>query len=464
MALLVALPTVALMGRPRTAAAAPPATRAAAPAWFPSDSAMRSILAARIEAGFSTGLVVGLLENGKTRVFAAGKSDGPGGRPLDGATVFEIGSITKAFTGILLAEMVGRGEVGLDQPLADVLPKSFHVPSRGDTVITLLDLATHRSGLPRLPSNMTETTPMNPYADYTGDMLGAFLDAYQLTWPPGIRYEYSNLGMGLLGYALALKAYKPYEALVVERVLKPLQMDDTRITLTPGMKERLAAGHNDSGAVVPNWDFQALAGAGALRSTANDMLRFLAANLDSNATPLNIAIRLSHEPRRQTLSATGQIGLAWHLFAGSQIVMHNGGTGGYRSFVGFNPFRRVGVVVLSNSTGDVDDIGFHLLDPSRPLKSTVRRTEVKLDPARLPGLVGHYAIAPTFILSVTQQGEGLFIQAPGQRKFRAYAESDTSFFVREVDAQFTFTRDSTGKASRIVLHQMGRSQPGRRVQ
>ena len=461
MALLAALVALSIAA-PGSGAGRPAATAPAA-AWFPSDSTMRAILAARIEAGFSKGIVVGLLENGKTRVFAAGQSDGPGGRPLDGATVFEIGSITKAFTGTLLAEMTGRGEVKLEQPLAEVLPKSVHVPAWGDTVITLLDLATHRSGLPRLPSNMTGANPKNPYADYTGELLEAFLDGHKLVTPPGFRYEYSNLGMGLLAYALALKVYKPYEALVVERILKPLRMDDTRITLTPGMKERLAAGHNDSGAVVPNWDFQALAGAGALRSTANDMLRFVTASLDSNDTPLNIAMRVSQAPRRAAAGPGSQIGLAWHRFktSDSEIVMHNGGTGGYRSFVGFDPARRTGVVVLSNSTGDIDDLGFHLLDPTRPLKR--KRTEVKLDAARLEGLVGNYVIAPVFRLSVTSAGDSLFIQASGQRKFRVYAESDTAFFVREVDAQFTFTRDSSGKANHIWLHQMGRIQRGNRV-
>jgi serine-type D-Ala-D-Ala carboxypeptidase/endopeptidase len=447
------------------AVAAPDDPTISSPPFFPADSTVRAILAARVDAGQAAGLVVGLLENGETRIVAAGASDGPNRRPLDGATVFEIGSATKAFTGALLAEMVGRGEVRLDQPVAELLPKSVRMPARGESLITLVDLATHRSGLPRLPSNLTRKDMANPYADYTVDSLYAFLNAHTLARAPGERYEYSNLGMGLLGHALALRAHKSYETLLVERVLKPLGMDDTRITLTSAMKSRLAAGHNPEGAIVPNWDFPSLAGAGALRSTANDMLRFLAANLDSNRSAINAALRLSHRPRHTGSGPTVHIGLAWHMLSasGPEIVMHNGGTGGYRSFIGYDPEMGVAVVVLSNTAGDVDDIGLHLLNPKFPLKKVVKRIEVKVEEARLDELVGRYALAPTFVMTVTREADALFVQATGQSKIRAYAESDSTFFFKEVDAQVSFTRGADGKGSRIVLHQGGRSTPGDRV-
>jgi CubicO group peptidase (beta-lactamase class C family) len=231
------------------------------------------------------------------------------------------------------------------------------------------------------------------------------------------------------------------------------------------MKRRLAAGHDPAGAIVPNWEFTALAGAGALRSTANDMLRFLAANLDSNATPINAALRLSHVPRRTGSGPTVWLGLGWHRLSGTgaEIVMHNGGTGGYHSFIGYDPAMRVGVVVLCNSSVDVDDIGRHLLDRKSPLKKVVKRVEVKVDSTRLEPLVGRYALAPTFVLTITREGEALFAQATGQPRFRIYAESDSTFFLREVDAQLSFARDSTGRGSRITLHQNGRSTPGDRV-
>ena len=433
--------------------------------WFPSDSAVLAILQARVEAGQAAGLVVGLLENGETRVVGFGKSGGPGERPLDGKTVFEIGSVTKVFTCALLADMVRRGEVRLDQPVAQLLPQTVKVPAKGDTLITLVDLATQHSGLPRLPDNFAPKDPANPYADYTVARLYDFLPGYTLTRAPGAKYEYSNLGMGLLGLALALKAGKPYESVLVERVLKPLKLDDTRITLTADMKARLAAGHDASGAVVANWDFAALAGAGALRSTANDLVRFLAANMDSNATPISTDLRETHRPRHTAGGPSVSIGLAWHLIhaPGSEIVMHNGGTGGFHSFIGYDPAMRVGVVVLSNGAAEIDDIALHLLNPSLPLKTITKHAEVKLDPARLDALVGQYALAPMFVLTVTREGDGLYVQATGQQKLPVFPESDTSFFYRVVDAQVSFDLDATGKATQIVLHQNGREVPGKRL-
>jgi CubicO group peptidase (beta-lactamase class C family) len=462
-ALLVAGLAGGCLGGPATLGVAHPDIWS--PPWFPPDSTVRSILAARVEAGEGVGLVVGMLEGGQTRIVSYGKSGAPADRPLDGATVFEIGSITKVFTCTLLADMVRRGEVRLDQPVADLLPKSVRVPSRGDTLITLVDLATQRSGLPRQPTNFDPADPANPYADYTVTRLYDFLSHYTMTRAPGATYEYSNVGMGLLGHALALRAGKPFEAILTERVLKPLGMNDTRIALTGDMRSRFAAGHDPSGAVVPNWDLPVLAGAGALRSTANDMLRFLAANLDSNATAISADLRETHRPRHDAGSPNMRIALAWHLLRASdaEIVWHNGGTGGYRSIIGFDPARRIGVVVLSNASGAVDDIAFHLLNPKLPLQQFTKHTEAKIDPSGLDALVGQYGLAPTFVLTVTREGDGLFIQATGQQKFQVYPESDSTFFYRAVPAQVTFERDATGKVSRIVLHQGGRDIPGNRL-
>src|SRR5262249_55292167 len=178
---------------------------------LPSDSAVRALLASRVQTfpdtgKHGTGIVVGLLDaSGRRRILAVG---------VDSNGVFEIGSITKTFTATALADMVEHGEVGLDDPVAKYLPDSVHVPTRNGKQITLLDLATQSSGLPRMPSNMTPQDPMNPYADYSVQQMYAFLAGYQLTRDIGASYEYSNLGVGLLGHALALKAGTSYETLV----------------------------------------------------------------------------------------------------------------------------------------------------------------------------------------------------------------------------------------------------------
>jgi serine-type D-Ala-D-Ala carboxypeptidase/endopeptidase len=415
---------------------------------LPPDSTVQRILKDRLSASPFRGIVVGLLDaDGSRRVVALGV-------PPD--RVFEIGSITKAFTGDILAQMVADGSVRLDDPVAKFLPASVRVPARNGRQITLLDLATQSSGLPRLPANLAPRDSTNPYADYTVAQMYAFLSSHELRRDPGQTYEYSNLGVGLLGHALALKAGMSYEELVRRRILAPLGMRETAIALTPALLARVAPGHDGEGNVVPNWDLPALAGAGALRSTAQDMLTFLAANLDSTSV-----FRQAHQSRHAAGSANMTIGLGWHVLArpgGASIVWHNGGTGGYRSFAGFDAARRVGVVVLTNANIGADDIGFHLLDRSLPLQAPPRvRTAVAVDSQVLDRYVGEYELAPAFHIVVTREGASLFIQATAQPKFAIYAESESEFFLKAVDAQITFSRDG------LVLHQNGQNVPGRKT-
>ena len=423
---------------------------------LPSDSAVQAILSSRVKAfpdtgKYGEGIVVGLLDKGR-RLIAVG---------VDVDDVFEIGSITKVFTASILADMVARGEVRLDDPVAKYLPSSAHIPSRNGRQITLLDLATQSSGLPRMPSNFTPRDSTNPYADYTVQQMYAFLSGYQLTHDIGDTYEYSNLGVGLLGHALALKARTSYEQLVTRRFLTPLGMTETAITLTPAMRARLAPGHDGEGHVVPNWDLPTLAGAGALRSTAGDLLTFLVANLDSAATPLSRTLVQTHVERQATGDPNLKIGLAWHILTrpAGKIVWHNGGTGGYRSFIGFDPARCIGVVVLCNNGNEnVDDIGFHLLDETFPLRAPPpRRTEVAVDSLILQRYVGEYELTPAFHIVVTRQAAHLFAQATAQPQFAIFAESDSTFFLKAVDAQLTFRPDA------LVLHQNGQHVPARKV-
>jgi CubicO group peptidase (beta-lactamase class C family) len=441
------------------------AVPAAAASVFPADSTVRSILKARVDSGQVAGIVVGLLENGQTRVIAYGRADSAGTRPLDGRTVFEIGSATKVFTSTLLADMVRRGEVRLDQPVADLLPRGTKVPERDGRKITLLDLATHRSSLPRIPTNLAQTDSTNPYAGYTAERLYAFLADYSLPRPIGASYEYSNLGAGLLGHALALRAGRSYEAVLIERVLTPLGMNDTRMTLNDDLRSRLAVGHDQAGKPVRNWDLGVLAGAGGLRSTADDMLRFLAANLDSNSKAILTDLRMARRPRAHAGSEDVEIGLAWHIIhhPTGDIVMHNGATGGYHSVLAFEPERRHGVVVLANTSTDIDDIARHLLDASEPVKNFTRHDEVAIDPRLLGDYVGRYALNPSFVIEVTREGNQLFVQATGQQRLPVYAESESRFFLRVVEAQVSFDRDSAGKVTQLVLHQNGSHQPGKRL-
>jgi CubicO group peptidase (beta-lactamase class C family) len=335
----------------------------------PPDSEIRRILVDRIDvARRGVGMVVGVIEPKGTRVVAYGSLDKGDKRPLDGATIFEIGSVTEVFTSLLLADMVQRGEVALADPVAKYLPEGVKVPERGGRRITLEDLSTHTSGLPRLPFNLKPANPANPYADYSVERLYAFLSTYKLWRDIGSGFEYSNLGGGLLGHALALRAGMSYEALVRSRIAQPLHLSSTGITLSAEMKARLAVGHNERLAPVPNFDYQALAGAGALRSSASDLLVFLAANLGYSKSPLAPAMAAMLKVRRPTIGPGTEMALGW-VVAPDGIVWRNGSTAGYRAFVGYDPKSRVGVAVLSNTftnTG-LNDIGMHLLDAHIPL-------------------------------------------------------------------------------------------------
>ncbi|HEX7678961.1 MAG TPA: serine hydrolase domain-containing protein, partial [Thermoanaerobaculia bacterium] len=229
------------------------------------DKDIRAILADRIDVQRQgVGIVVGVIDPSGRRTVAYGSTK-KGEGPVDANTVFEIGSITKVFTSLLLADAVQRGEVALTDPVSKYLPPNVKVPERGGKKITLVDLATHTSGLPRMPTNFHPRDPGNPYADFSVAQLYEFLSSVELTRDIGSKYEYSNLGGGLLGHALALRAGTDYETLVRTRILEPLGMKSTAITLSKAMKDRLAPGHNAELQPVANWDIPTLAGAGALR-------------------------------------------------------------------------------------------------------------------------------------------------------------------------------------------------------
>lgn len=438
------------------------------PSHFPSDAEIQRILAERIDdQRQSLGIVVGMFGPEGRRIVAHGRFGAFYARPVDGDTVFEIGSITKTFTTLLLADMAGRGEVSLDDPVAKYLPETVTVPERGGRQITLTDLATHTSGLPRLPGNLEPADLENPYADYTVEQLYAFLSDYALPRDIGSQYEYSNLGMGLLGHALARHADTDYGSLLHERVLAPLDMLSTADTVYPDMKSRLANGHDQTLAPVAGWDLPTLAGAGALLSSVNDQLNYLEMLLGARPSSLQAALATTLTTRRPT-DQNDETGLGWVISCSgnSQLIWHNGGTGGYRSFLGFMPAKGIGVVALSNTSTEigVDDIGRHLLDPSMPLAQPPKeRVAVAIDPAIYDGYVGDYSLSPGFVLTVSRQGNSLFVQATGQSKLEIQPESETAFFSTDVNAQIIFDVDAVGQAKSLTLHQNGMEQPAARV-
>ncbi|MGA7966817.1 MAG: serine hydrolase [Gammaproteobacteria bacterium] len=405
----------------------------------------------RVAAGEYPALVIAVVNDGKSHVYTFGKL--AGGKAPDADTVFEIGSVTKTFTATLLAEAVKSGRDTLDEPVAKLLP-GFTIPSRNGKHITLGSLAEQYSGLPRLPTNLQPSDPNNPYADYDAAKLKSFLAGYTLPRDPGSQYEYSNLGVGLLGYALAQQGGTSYGALVEEKILKPLGMTLSGVEIRPAMHKHLAVGHDGQGKPTENWDLDVLAGAGAIKSTGHDMLRYLEANMGVTKTPLDAAMRFAHKPRLP-VGGDEQIGLVWmtrHDKDGD-VIWHNGMTGGYASFLGFTADGKHGVVVLTNIGQSVDDLGFATLLPDAKLAST--ETAIHLSKQALDEYAGSYRLRPHFILTVFRQGGQLLAQATGQGALPIYPSARNEFFAKMADIRITFKRGKNDKVTELVLHQNG---------
>ena len=396
---------------------------------FPADADLQVMLDYLVADGETPGIVLGMIEaDGSTRIVQAG-SAGPGTRPLGPRTVFEIGSINKTFTAAILADMVAKGEVALEDPVQKYLPEGVRVPSRNGRQITLLDLTTHRSALPRLASNMAPADPANPYADYTVEQLYAFLNGHELRRDIGAEFEYSNLAVGLLGHALGRAAGTNIQTLIPQRILQPLGMRMTSYGRDGAVAEWLARGHNDDGGVVPYWDLtDAVAGAGGLRSSMEDMLVYLRAQLGPADTDLERAIRQTH-PERHRFTPEMAMGMGWsrRTVDGRTLLSHGGGTAGFNTMIGFDPEKRVGFVMLTN-TGDFDDdIGADFLLRGPPL--AIR--EVPIDRSGVAPYVGEYELAPGRPVFVRLEDDGTMTLRVHQNvRFRMYAESDSTFFLK----------------------------------
>lgn len=558
-----------------------------------SDADIKSILRNRVdEANKGVGMVVGLVDEHGRRIISYGMKSREDREPVDGDTLFEIGWITKVFTGTLLADMVERGEVKLDDPVSKFLPASVKLPTHHGHPITLAQLATHASGLPRWPDNAIPREPQDPYADYTAGQMYEFLSRYQpqekenapwfsgnefvnldslaakLKQPPesdrlsrylslqlsslshdnlsnyvggvnarlavslavdfnriirsgpiydaqrfagiklsdetlkqlsqnpqgrdlfrlnrtllmeaypaelsveGFDFNYSHLGMGLLGHALALKAGTDFETLLKQRVCDPLGLVSTSFTVAPSQRARLANGYDENLKPAMNWNFSILSGTGGLRSTANDLLKFLSANLGLTKSSLWPAMRLAQTPRQKTApSSSFQIGLGWQLTYefGSELLIHNGGTAGYHSFIGLDPKNKRGVVVLANSADNIDDIGLHLLERKSALVTfqpgPKERVPIFLSPDILDSLSGCYEMKPGIPVEVRRDlNNRLLTQIGGQAFLEILPETETNFFMKDLDIQFTFQRNDRGQVTGLLIHQNGVDLPAKKIE
>lgn len=410
-----------------------------------------SLVDLRVKWGDTPGIAAAVYANGKTTYYSHGFANAETKEMVNSKTLFEIGSITKTFTNLLTALMVEKGKISLDDPIQKFLPADVKVPESGGKKITIENLATARSGLPRMPDNFAPADNQNPYLDYTRKELYQFLNKYTLTREPGSSYEYSNLGMGLL--ANLLDNQKPFSQLIEEGITRPLLMSQTFLNTPDNKLLHVAQGYAGNIPVKAwTWTNQSvMAGAGGLISNTEDMIKFLIANLNESG-PLGKSLAMTHQPRHDAGGANMEIGMGWHIL-NKTIVWHNGGTGGFRSFAGFNPKTKTAVVVLTNSHTGADDLGFYLLDNSLPLKSP--RPTVAVDEKTLKDYVGEYELTPQFKITITLKDGSLLAQATGQGAFEIFPESPKKFFYKVVDAQIEFVRDEKGGVEKLVLYQNG---------
>ena len=443
----------------------------------PTDAEISALIAERNAPREGQGIVVGVLGPEGRRIVAGGTG---AGAAVDGTSLYEIGSITKVFTALILADMVNKGEVSLDDPAAKFLPAGHRMPERGGRQITLRDLSTHRSGLPRMADTIGDaiTDPDGPFVNYTEAMLLAFLDGYQLERDIGSEWEYSNLGVGLLGYLLGRAAGSDYATLLRERITGPLGMDDTLIALPPSHANRLVPAFDAFMRPTPPWDLGVHEAAGGIRSSAADMLTFAAAVLDPES-PIAAAVKTTLAERVPGSNARTEQALGWvviHPEPDREILIHDGGTGGYRTLIALEPAKGRAVVTLVNSAVEPSaaDLGMRGLigspmPPTPPVPPapppTVARTEVTLPAAELERVVGRYRFTPGFTVAVTHDGDRLRArnEAGGSANL-IYAEAPLSFFWRILDAQIRFTTDAAGKVTGAVLTQSGQSFDGTRIE
>jgi CubicO group peptidase (beta-lactamase class C family) len=376
-------------------------------------------------------------------------------------TAFEIGSVSKTMTAALLADLIDQGKGSLDDPLSAWLPEGTKLPDYQGKPILLRHVVTHTSGLPALPARMAAPDMADPYAKLDEAALLASLGDVTLTAAPGTAFEYSNFASMVLSYAVARRAGTDMETLLKQRLFAPLGMRNAYVNTAPA-GVRAAVGHTPNGRPTSAWHFQTnLAGVGGVRATLDDMVRYVQGQLGPASTRISAALQRS----QQKVSDAPPMAMNWMLVqvGGRTVYMHEGGTGGFSSFVSFDKDKQRGVVILSdttwNSIGSLGSLGLHLVDASFPL-GTPRR-EATPDGALLDALAGEYQLAGGMKMTLRRKGDALEIQAAGQGAYAMGYDSAGDFYPREFDAVLRPQRTADGQA--FTWMQMGGVMPAKRI-
>lgn len=443
----------------------------------PEDTVM-PILRQRVEVyRKGVGIVVGIIDWGERTIYSYGTLNQSTIRKVSGVTVFEIGAMTQLMTAYLLANMAERGDVGLNDPISKYLPPSVQPPTYGGRSITLLHLATHTSGLPDMPPGYTPPDPQNPLAGFTVAQLYDFLSNCKLTRDPGSAYEHSRIGVALLGHLLERAADAPYEALLVERLFLDFRMHHTRVRPTAAMQAQTATGHDEWRRPVPPSVIPELAAADGMRSCAQDLLTFVAANLGyvlalPNRTKQDsTAIAAAFETMSRVQSGMNhpalKVAMGWRVMEWSDrdILWQSGHTKGFHCFAGFDRRRRRGVVVVSNTANDVNDIGFHLLNTGFRLAPPPRiGNTARIDPLTYDTYTGMYAFDTGTVVMIRREGTRLYGQSAGQPKSELIPLSDNEFYVQEEDALVSFVKNDSGQVTHMLFNQKGQTHQAKKIE
>jgi CubicO group peptidase (beta-lactamase class C family) len=311
--------------------------------------------------GKTVGLSIGILKDGKTYFYNYGETKKGNGQTPSSKNLYEIGSISKTFTGILLAKAVTENKIRLNDPVNKYLPKNIPVIKFGNDTLKIVHLSNHTSGLPPLPDNFGATDLINPYKDYDEKKLLEYLKHASLSRKPGEKLEYCNLAVGLLGYILQQVNKMSFEKMATNYITSKAGMTDTRQFLVKKDSALFVQGYNESILPQSQWDFKALAAAGSLRSNAEDMLKYAALNLEATDNKLLKAIILSHQPTFE--DGQQKIGLNWFIqnWGWGPVLFHGGATGGYRSLLAINAKTKNAVIILSNTAVSNDEVGAAIL-------------------------------------------------------------------------------------------------------
>lgn len=453
------------------------------------DPVLRVIRERVDEYGQAVGIVAGIIRGINRYVYAYGTLNRGTIRRVSGMTVFEIGQLSSLYTTAMLSLLVQRGDVELTDPVSAYLPETINIPiTPSGRPILIEDLATHSSGLPRLPDNLVSNDPNDPLKGYSIELMYSFLSEYanaQREWfepsssfenqskddslkVEGI-YEYSDLGMGLLGHLLEQAVGVSYDDLIEELLSGPIKLANTASVPTLAMKTYAATGHDDHGRPLSSWSDKTLLGGTGIRSNLLDMMTLVSANMsiiyalpeeftEDDSTSYYTSFEDLIMPRKPTGELGIETALGWKVRKDErnrEIHWLTGQTNGFYAFAAFLKDWKKGVVVLSNSSVNLDDIGFHLLSPRNPLRP-LPPNEYRMTSTEYEACTGTYEFSSEFSVVITYSDGKLYGQAADLPKSELILEESGDFYLDEEDARITFIPDDIGDVSHFLFLQKGK--------